>query len=581
MVAAGRTVPELLQHAVAARPEAPALAECGKKGALTYRELGEGVELLALGLADMGLRKGDRVGLLGPNRIEWTLADQALMSLGCVVVPLYDTVPPADQAFVLADSGAKALLVHDAGRWGRLAPHRKDLPALADVVVLRPAAGMPTLGALTARGAQARKRDPEAFARAWRAVEPMDTATIVYTSGTTGRPKGVVLTHGNIAFNTLSVSGIVDMTRGHSTLSFLPLSHSLQRAAEVVMLANNVAIHYAESLDTVPEDLASVRPTLVVGVPRVWEKAQRAAMAKAAAASPAKRKLFRFALDAGLACVAARDRGERPPLRARLGAAFGRRVVFRPLRERFGGRIAWLVSGGAPLDPEVERFFLAAGIEILQGYGLTEAGPILTINRPEARRSGTVGRPLPGLELRLTEEGEIVARGPGIAQGYWNRPEDTAATFRDGWLHTGDLGHLDADGYLRVTDRKKELLVLSNGKKVPPAPVEKRLEAEPPIEQAVLVGEGKSYCAALVVPAPSAFGDRPLDELAKDPAVLREVEAAVARVNATLPRWEQVKKVALLPRELTVESGELSAKMSVKRRVVAERFRGEIDALFA
>lgn len=584
VTAEGATVRELLESAAKRHPDAVAVASCAAGGmdALRYREFAEAVDLLARGLVHdgpggLGLRKGDRVALLAPNGIEWQIADQACLRAGLVVVPLYETVPVADQAFAVADSGARALLAYDAARAERLARFRKETPALEHVATLTPSPSGPTLTSLTAAGRAARERGEPGPA----APTPDDLATIVYTSGTTGRPKGVVLAHGNVAFNVHAVSHIVPLGPGDRTLSFLPLSHSLQRAAEFTFLANGVAIHYARGLDTLPEDLRSVRPTVVVGVPRVWEKAYRAVHARAAAERPWKQRLFRAALAAGERDVAARERGRASRFRDRVVAAFGRRVVFKELHARFGGEVRYLVSGGAPLDAGVERFFLAAGIPLLQGYGLTEAGPILTINRPDAWRVGSVGQPIPGVEVRLEADGEIVGRGPGIARGYWDRAEDTAATFAAGWLRTGDLGHFDADGFLHVTDRKKELLVLSNGKKVAPAPLEKRLEAEPEVRQAVLLGEAKSWCSALVVPEPAAFGDRPLGVLAQDLKVREAIEAAVARLNATLPRHEQVKKVALLDRELTVDGGELTPTLKVKRRVVAERFAKEIEALYA
>ncbi|HLE96354.1 MAG TPA: long-chain fatty acid--CoA ligase [Candidatus Thermoplasmatota archaeon] len=585
MVVEGGTLPEQFQASLARNPDAPALAARSAAGGWdrwTYRELGEAVACLACGLLEAGVGRGDRVAILGPNSMAWHVADQAALHIGAVTVPLYDTVPPAEQAFVLADSGAKVLLVHDAARWARLEPRRVEFPGLVLVAVLEPSTSMLSLPALTASGRAAHEKDSGLFARAWKSVTPADVATLIYTSGTTGRPKGVVLTHGNLAFNVATVSTIEPVGPGDVTVSFLPLSHSLQRVAELTFLANGVAIHHARSFESLPQDLLDVRPTILVGVPRVWEKAYRAVVARVEQEPAWKQRVFRATLAAGLEVVRAGDDRRPARLKDRALAAFGRRVVFRPLRERFGGRLRWLVSGGAPLSPDIERFFLAAGIPLLQGYGLTEAAPILTLNFPDDHRTGTVGKPMRGVEVRVAEDGEILGRGPGIARGYWDRPRDTSETFdAEGWLHTGDLGSFDELGFLHVTGRKKELIVKSNGKKLAPEPVEKRLESEPEIHQAVLLGEGRSYCAALVVPNAAAFGGRPPAELADDPEVRVRVDAALKRVNDGLAHHEQVYRVALLDRELTVEGGELTPSLKVKRRVVAERFAKEIERLFS
>jgi long-chain acyl-CoA synthetase len=592
---------------IAARGPRPALIRrCGADGFRDWSttDVIESVRHAAAALLATGLAAGDRLAIVSESRPEWVLVDLAAQTIGVVTVPVYPTLPAPQVRHILADSGARLAVVSDRIQAAKVQDVRHLLPALELVVVLdpgpSPAVGDAGLGtsviayaALVARGRDLLATDasvgPAIDARR-AAVGDDSLATLIYTSGTTGEPKGVMLTHRNIVSNAEAVVPVFALTPDDVALSFLPLSHSFERTVIYAYLMAGLTIVFAENLDTVARDLRATAPTLMTVVPRVCEKLQARVLATVAEGPAARRWLFQTALGLGLGRVrrAEPEGGSIEPVgwRERLAD----RLVFAKVRGRLGGRLRLIVTGSAPLSRETGEFFLAAGLPIYEGYGLTETAPALAANHPGRSRLGTVGPPIPGVELRIAEDGEILARGPNVMRGYWNRPDDTEAVLRDGWFHTGDIGELTADGFLRITDRKKDLLVTSGGKKVAPQPIEARLKQNPLVAEAVVVGDRRRFPAALIVPAFDVLAERlkALGRPAGDRAALvgradvvglyREI---VDALNRDLAQFEQVKQIALLPAEFTIAGGELTPTLKVRRRVVETRWRDTIERLYA
>jgi long-chain acyl-CoA synthetase len=420
-------------------------------------------------------------------------------------------------------------------------------------------------------------------------VRPGDLATIIYTSGTTGEPKGVMLTHANLVANLRGAAPSLDLSQDDVALSFLPLSHAFERMVAYIYLFSGVTIVFAESFDTVARDLLKVRPTVLTGVPRVYEKLNARIVETGRAYPGIKGRIFDWAVNAGVARSGALLRGRAPGPVTQLKAAIADRLVFATIREKLGGRLRFAASGSAPLASNVLEFFYAIGIPVIEGYGLTETAPILTFNPQSAPRVGTVGKAITGVEIRIAADGEILARGPNIMQGYYNKPEATADALQDGWFHTGDIGQLDADGYLTITDRKKDLLVTSGGKKIAPQPIEAILKRSPLVSEAVLLGDRRKYAAALIVPEFAALERRlkdlgrppgPREELVARPDVVTLYQEIVDALNRELSQFERIKKIALLPSEFTVESGELTPTLKVKRKVVEQKWAQKIETLY-
>jgi long-chain acyl-CoA synthetase len=422
-----------------------------------------------------------------------------------------------------------------------------------------------------------------------RTIRPEDLATIIYTSGTTGEPKGVRLTHGNLISNLIAGHAVVPVTEEDVSLSYLPLSHSFERLVSYVYLAHGVTVVFAESMETAGRDITVVRPTVMTGVPRVYEKFRARILEKGGALPRPRRTLFYWGVQVALAKGRQLSTGRSPRALLGLEAAIAERLVFTKIREGVGGRLRVLVSGSAPLPIEVAEFFAGIGLPITEGYGLTETSPVVSANPLDAPRLGTVGKPISGVEVRIAEDGEILVRGPNVMQGYHNLPEETAAVLRDGWFHTGDIGALDADGYLTITDRKKDLLVTSGGKKIAPAPIEETLKRSPLVAEAILLGDRRRFASALIVPDFAAL-ERRLKELGRPPAerdtlVTREDVIAlygeiVDGLNRNLAQFEKVKQFRLLPREFTMAAGELTPTLKVKRKAVEQNWAREIDAMY-
>ncbi len=576
------------------RPAALRVRRDGQYVPISYEALAEGVHAASAGLLDLGLAAGDRVGLLSENRPEWAIADYACLAARCADVPVYPTLPAKQIEYILRDSGAAALFVSTRAQLEKIREIRPNLPALRAVIAFDPGLeedGVLSFEQLLARGRAAIPRFPR-----WReealAARPDDLATLIYTSGTTGDPKGVMLTHGNIASNVVASVRCLQVTDRDECLSFLPLSHIFERmAGHYLMFEAGVVISYAESFDTLRTNLLEIRPTICLAVPRVYEKIYAGALEKATAGSALKRQIFFWARRVGMEWADRTLEGRAIPWDLRLARATADRLVFRKFRAAIGGRLRYFVSGGAPLSPEIARFFYAAGLPILEGYGLTETSPVITVNTPDRLKIGTVGPPIPGVEVKIADDGEILTRGPHVMQGYYRKPDATReAIDADGWFHTGDIGVLDAEGFLKITDRKKDLIVTAGGKNIAPQPIEGRLKLNKFIANAVLLGDRRRFPIALLVPnferveawaRSQGLGVEDRTALAARPEVEALLAEEARRSLRDFAQYEVPKRFLILTRDFSIEGGELTPKLSVRRKIVEERHRDAIEALYA
>jgi len=566
----------------------------GRWVALSADALADRVRTLAVGFYAEGIRPGDRVALLSENRPEWTLSDLALLALGAVDVPIHATQAPTQVAHILRDSGARMLVISTGEQWRRVREVVARVESVEKVIAFEAIADERLLpfSRLLEMGRQGMAREPDLYDRLRRAVRPTDLATVLYTSGTTGDPKGVMLTHGNITSNVLAALRVLGYSARDVVLSILPLSHSFERMAFYCYLYSGMSIYYAESIEKVAENLRDVRPTVLVGVPRLFEKMRERIWEASLALPMVRRRLVLWGLRVGQRYQRARRTTGAASLWLRGQHRVAERLVLSRIRRQLGlDRIRSLISGGAALAPDVAYFFLGLGLEILQGYGLTETSPVVTVNPPGANKIGTVGRPIPGVEVRIADDGEILVRGPNVMLGYYNRPDETAAAFtEDGWLRTGDVGALDAEGYLTITDRKKDLIKTSGGKYVAPQALEDRLTTSPWIAQAVVVGDERKFPVALIVPDFRALRRHAEErgipfqderQLCAHPEIRRLYEEEVERLMADFSPYERVKKIALLERELTIAEQELTPTLKVRRRYIAEKYRDVIEQLYA
>jgi long-chain acyl-CoA synthetase len=540
------------------------------------------VAALAKGLIAAGIAPGDAVGIMSRTRYEWTVADFALWSAGAVPVPIYETSSPDQVQWILADSGAVGVVVETAAHLAAVEQGRGALGGLRHVWVI----DQGDIDTLSLDGNDV--DDAELQAR--RADLDRDSlATVIYTSGTTGRPKGVELTHGNfltLAENTAEEIAEVVKATGSSTLLFLPLAHVFARFIEVLAVTARVRMGHSSDLKSLLDDFASFQPTFILAVPRVFEKVYNSAEAKAEAGG--KGKIFAGAAATAVAWSQSQDAGS-VPLGLRVRHAVFDKLVYAKLREAMGGKVQYAVSGGAPLGTRLGHFYRGIGITILEGYGLTETTAPATVNRPSSLRIGTVGQPLPGIDVRVADDGEILLRGVNVFRGYRGNPTATAESMRDGWFHTGDLGELDDEGFLRITGRKKEILVTAGGKNVATAVLEDRLRAHPLVSQCIVVGDGKPFIAALVTldeeMYPGWAANNGLDGVSfaaahTDERVVAEIQRAVDDANTAVSKAESIRKFAILEGDFTEESGHLTPSLKLKRNVVMRDFGDEVDALY-
>ena len=563
----------------------------GKWLPISSQEFGRNVAQTARMLRKWGFGKGDRIAILSENRPEWPIADMASLLLGAVTVPLYTTLTAEQTAFALNDSGCRAIFLSSDQQLRKVL---SILPQtqLERVIVMDP---VELVGDHTSSASLCIRMDqllqgapsqlgPEIEAQA-RTIGPDDLATIVYTSGTTGTSKGAMLTHGNIASNiSCSLLGF-DVQPGKVSMSFLPLCHITARHVDFSMFYHGVTLAYCPFIEQLPAALLEVRPSVFVGVPRVYEKIY--AQAERKAQGVAKRAIFDWALSVGRTYKPEILAGRTPKARS---WRLANKLVFAKIREGLGGQVETFISGGAPLGRELAEWYAAAGIRIHEGYGLTETSPVIAVNTPAHHRIGTVGKILPNLEVRIAEDGEILVRGPSVFKGYWNRPEETANALVDGWFKTGDIGNIDADGYLSVTDRKKDLIKTSGGKFIAPQPIENSLKLNPLVGTSAILGDKRKFAAVIVSPNFAALEDwaRVNDvafasraELISNPRVQALYERIVEGINEKLARFEKLKRVLLVADDFTVDNGALTPTMKLRRRVIEERYRRQIDEVYA
>jgi long-chain acyl-CoA synthetase len=557
-----------------------------------WRRVGDRVRAVAAGLLALGVRAEDRVAIAASTRLEWILADFGILCAGAATTTVYPTTPAPDVAFILRDSRSRVVVAEDDEQVAKLRAHRAELPDLEKVVTLD---GTPDgdwvigLGELERLGREHLLAQPAAVDDAVAAVGPESLATLIYTSGTTGRPKGVRLVHDNWTYEGTAIQALGILSPDDLQYLWLPLSHSFGK----VLLSAQLAVGFASAVDgRIPklvDNLVVIRPTFMAGAPRIFEKVQHRVMEMAGGG--AKRRVFDWSVGVGRQVAALRRAGGAPSGLLRAQHAVADRLVFGKLRARFGGRLRFFVSGSAALSAEVAEFFHAAGVLILEGYGLTETSAASFVNRPDRFRFGTVGLPLPGTQARIDPDGEVLIRGPGVMRGYHDLPEETAAALdEDGWFRTGDIGELDQDGFLRITDRKKDLIKTSGGKYVAPQSIEVAFKAVCAYASEIVVyGEGRPYCVALVAldPEPIAdwaaangLGQLPFAELAANQQVRALIAGDLEEVNRRLPRWETIKRFAILPRQLTVEDGDLTPSLKLKRRVVTARHGDLLESLY-
>jgi long-chain acyl-CoA synthetase len=550
---------------------------------------------IAAGLYSLGVRRGDRVAILSESRPEWTIADAGCILLGAVDVPIYPTLTPAQAQYILKDSGARVLLLANEAKLREIEPILSDCPALEHLIVFEKHSDSESttvsLAQLETRGQAFALQQPELLRELELQAKPDDLATIIYTSGTTGEPKGVMLTHGNLVSNLVDSSGHFSFGVADTALSVLPLSHIFEREAMYMYMYRGMAVYFAESLETIGSNLREVHPTILVGVPRIFEKIYARIRQRATEKGRASVSLLNWAVNVGKDYAHYSLEKKRVPLWLGLKHKLATKLMFSKWKAAFGGRIRLLVSGGAALPEELALIYIGAGIPIVQGYGLTETSPVITASTTEDNRVGTVGTPIRNVQVRIAPDGEIETRGPNVMRGYYNKPEETRAVFsEDGWFKTGDIGTLDADGFLRITDRKKELLKTSGGKYIAPQPIEQLIKGSPFVNQVVLIGNERRFAAALIVPdwervesyaALKGIATRNRAELCKHPRIIDLFERQVAGLTSELAQFEKVKKIGLLENELTIEGGELTPTLKVKRRVVDEKYRDVIDALYA
>jgi long-chain acyl-CoA synthetase len=562
---------------------------------ISHRALADRVRHVSLGLRALGVNAGDRVSILSENRPEWAIADYACLTAGVTDVPLYPNLPPEQLPYLLNDSGSVAIFCSTAAQSAKVAESRAKCTTLKYVIgfsATKQSGEDVTLAELEERG---RSLDDAARQASYRAgalaVRPDDVATLIYTSGTTGDPKGVMLTHDNLYSNVCAAAATIPFSGGEICLSFLPLSHVFERmAGHYLMMHTGTSIAYAESMDTVPLNLTEVKPRLVLSVPRLYEKMYARVLDNALAGGKAKARIFFWARGVADRWADETLTGRQPRGFLALQYRLAQKLVFSKLKARTGGRLRYFVSGGAPLAPEINKFFYAAGLVILEGYGLTETSPVIAVNSPRHFRIGTVGQAVPGVQIRIADDGEILTRGPHVMKGYFNKPQATAEVIDSGgWFHTGDIGTIE-DAFLKITDRKKDIIVTSGGKNIAPQPIENQVKTNKYVSQAVMIGDKRKFPVMLVVPNWDnlekwsklnniLWTDR--RQLLAMPTIQKKMEKEVNAQLHGFAHFETPKKIALLEHDFSVERGELTPTLKVKRRVIDRTYKEHIDRLYA
>jgi long-chain acyl-CoA synthetase len=591
-----RTLCELFYHSVDSYKKSAHLLykKDGVWRGISSDEFREAVEELSMGLRALGVNRGDRVAILSENRPEWAFADLATLTAGAVDAPIYATLTPPQILYILKDCGAKVLFISNAVQGAKVAEIRGEAKDLLHVIRMSPdpIEGTLSLMDVRAKGRELLAKDKAAVRSRAAEVLAQDLATIIYTSGTTGEPKGVMLTHDNLVSNVIASSkAFGDIGPDDVALSFLPLCHVFERmSGHYLMLHVGATIAYAEGIEKVPQNMIEVRPSIMSSVPRLYEKMYAKIQEKVAGDPPLRQRIFHWALGIGREMFRHRVEKSEPLLWLRLRHSLADALVFSKIREKTGGRLKVFVSGGAPLAREIGEFFGAVGLLILEGYGLTETSPVIAVNTPSALRPGSVGRPVDGVEVKIAEDGEILTRGPHVMKGYFKKPEATAeAIDKDGWFHTGDIGVLDSDGFLIITDRKKDIIVTSGGKKVAPQPIENLIKTSPFVAEIVMIGNQRNFPSALLVPnfetlekwaRAKGVPFTAREELTEQLVIVEFYEKTIGDLTRDLAQFEKIKKVTLLPKEFSLEAGELTPTLKVKRRVVEKKYKELIDRMY-
>ncbi len=587
------TLSQLFQRTVESFPKKDFLLykKDGKYQSLSTEAFATGVKHFSLGLTTLGHRSGDRLIILAESSPWWVMTDLANVCAGGITVPIHAVLTPEQIKYITNDSDAGIFVFSNRELWHKIEPVRSDLSLIRSFITFEEEApeGVLSFDEVTGRGRMIDRDHPGQFAAAADAVKPEDLAAIIYTSGTTGIPKGAMLTHHNFVSNTVSSSSVIKVSDKETGLSFLPLSHTLERIGMLAYLYNGCTVAFAENMNTLLENLLEVRPHLMVSAPRIFEKIYAGVMNKVLSGSHMKKKIFFWALKVGKAC-GERKLSSRPlPAILALKRRLANALVFRKIISLTGGRIRLFLSGGAPLSKDIAEFFYAMGFVILEGYGLTETSPVISLNSLEQMKFGSVGRPIPGVEVKIAPDGEILTRGPHVMKGYYKKDAETKEVFDGDWLRTGDIGHFDEDGFLVITDRKKDIIVTSGGKNVAPQQIENLLKTSPYIANVVITGDRRKFVSALIVPefekleeyASSgriAFADRA--ELIQKRAIMDFLMEEIERVSVNLASYEKVKKIALLEKDFDIDAGELTPTLKVKRNIIEKKYKDLIDSFY-
>jgi len=587
------TIGQLFLNTIGSYPKPDILLykDKGRYTPISSDEFGRRVRHFALGLKSLDCKPGDKVVILSENCPEWIIADFATLSLGAVTVPIYPTLVPQQIRYIISDSDAAFVICSSPELWKKVEAVKKDLPKVAHFISFQPDApqGVLSLPALMEKGRKFDQDNPGAYEKSTQAVKRSDLASIIYTSGTTGVPKGVMLTHANFISNVTTLASIVQFGHPDYVLSFLPLSHVLERMVTFAFLSKGCSIAYAESVETVADNLLEVRPHIMVSVPRLFEKLYAKVMDAVLAGSGLKKKIFFWAIKVGNEYGKKTLQKQKIGRSLRLKRGLAHKLVFSKILEKTGGRVRFFVSGGAPLSKEIADFFYTLGLVVLEGYGLTETAPVIAVNTFEQLKFGTVGKPIPGVEVKIAPDGEILVKGPNVMKGYYKKEAETREAFEGGWFHTGDIGHLDDDGYLVITDRKKDLIITAGGKNVAPQPIENVLKRNPYIANAVVIGGRRKFISAIIVP-----NLEKLEVYAKqngvpyiDPRELtgkKEIQQflldEIDRATPHLAPYEKIRKILVLDRDFAVELEEMTPTLKVRRNLVEEKFKDLIDSLY-
>jgi long-chain acyl-CoA synthetase len=567
----------------------------GKYVPISYDEFKEQTDSFAYGLASLGVKAEDKVAIISENRPEWVFSDMAILSLGAIDVPLYPSLTADSVEFIINNSESKGIIVSNKLQLTKFLKIRDKCKSIEFIIILNEkdinpeVKGLFTFKQVQELGTKYRKEHPDLLKDSIEKVKPEDICTIIYTSGTTGEPKGVVLTHNNILSNVRAALEVFPIGKDDIFLSFLPLCHIFERmAGYYTAFSSGGTICYAESIETVAQNLLEIRPTIMTTVPRLFERIHSKIIKNVESQPEKKQKIFNWAIEVGKQYAKAKkDRKVSFALAAKHKIAD--KLVFKKLRERTGGRLRFFISGGAALSRDLGEFFEAVGILIIEGYGLTESSPVIAANRLDDYKFGTVGKPFPGVEVKIAPDGEILAKGPNIMQGYYKNPKETEATIKDGWLYTGDIGEFDSEGFLKITDRKKHLFKTSAGKYIAPTPIENLFLASKYIDQFVLIGDRRMFLTALIVPdfeALKEYADsnnikyNDVSDLIKDERINKFLEAELNQMQRTLANYERVRKFALLDRPFSIETGEITPSLKIRRKYIEERYRDLIEKMY-